>query len=81
LYAQRKQIPLTRVEVRLRHVQRASGGNQIKDRFERLIALEGNLTPEQRQHLLEIAVRCPVSKTLRQSSDIASLLADAVAAA
>lgn len=81
MYAQRKQIPLTRVEVRLRHVQRASGGNQIKDRFERLIALEGNLTPEQRQHLLEIAVRCPVSKTLRQSSDIASLLADAVAAA
>jgi putative redox protein len=35
----------------------------------------GNLTPEQRQHLLEIAERCPVGKTLRQSSDIASLLA------
>ena len=76
MYAQRKQIPLTRVEVQLRHVQRASSGN-IKDRFERAITLVGNLTVEQRQHLLEIGGRCPVSKTLRQSSDIASLLADA----
>ncbi len=77
MYAQRKQMPLTRVEVRLRHVQRASSGDQIKDRFERIITFVGNLTTEQRQHLLEIAERCPVSKTLRQSSDIASLLADA----
>lgn len=75
MYAQRKQIPLTRVEVRLRHVQRASSENEIKDRFERTITLVGNLTPEQRQHLLEIAERCPVGKTLRQSSYIASLLA------
>jgi putative redox protein len=76
MYAQRKQIPLTRVEVRLRHVQRMSS-EVLKDRFERAITLVGNLTSEQRQHLLEIAERCPVSKTLRQSSDIASLLADA----
>lgn len=76
MYAQRKQIPLTRVEVRLRHVQRMSS-EVLKDRFERAITLVGNLTSEQRQHLLEIAERCTVSKTLRQSSDIASLLADA----
>ena len=75
MYAHRKQIPLTRVEVQLRHVQRASSG-EIKDRFERAITLVGNLTREQRLHLIEIAERCPVSKTLRQSSDIASLLAD-----
>jgi len=75
MYAQRKQIPLTRVEVQLRHVQRASSENEIKDRFERTITLVGNLTPEQRQHLLEIAERCPVGKTLRQNSGIASLLA------
>ena len=76
MYAQRKQIPLARVEVRLRHVQRASNG-ELRDRFERAITLVGELTSEQRQHLLEIAERCPVSKTLRQNSDIASLLADA----
>ena len=46
-----------------------------QDRFERTITLVGNLTPEQRQHLLEIAERCPVGKTLRQNSGIASLLA------
>jgi putative redox protein len=57
-------------------VQRASSGNN-KDRFERVITLVGNLTPEQRLHLIEIAERCPVSKTLRQSSDIESILAGA----
>lgn len=77
MYAHRKQIPLSRVEVQLRHVQRASSGN-IKDRFERVITLVGNLTPEQRLHLIDIAERCPVSKTLRQSSDIESILADAM---
>jgi putative redox protein len=69
-------MPLARAEVRLRHVQRMSS-DVLKDRFERAITLVGNLTSEQRQRLLEIAERCPVSKTLRQSSDIASFLVDA----
>lgn len=76
MYADRKKIPLTRVEVRLRHLRRASTGKETKDNFERVIALTGNLTEEQRQSLLEIAERCPVSKTLRQSSEITSVLED-----
>lgn len=76
MYASRKKMPLLRVEVRLRHLQRASSGQDIKDKFERVITLIGDeLSPEQRQSLLEIAERCPVSKTLRQSSEIASALA------
>lgn len=76
MYASRKKMPLTRVEVRLRHLQRTSSGQDIKDKFERVIALVGDeLTAEHRQSLLEIADRCPVSKTLRQSSEIASVLA------
>lgn len=77
MYAVRKHIPLTLIEVRLRHLQRAIGGNNSKDKFERAITLTGDLTTEQRQSLLEIAERCPVSKTLRQSSDITSVLRDA----
>lgn len=76
MYADRKKIPLTRVEVRLRHLQRASTGKETKDNFERVVALTGNLTQEQRQNLLDIAERCPVSKTLRQSSEITSVLED-----
>ena len=39
-----------------------------------LVAGEGDLTAEQRDHLLAIADRCPVSQTLKRSSDIASSL-------
>ena len=76
MYANRKQMPLKKVEVRLRHLQRAAAGKDIKDKFERVVILEGDLTNEQRQHLLEIADRCPVSQTLKRSSDIASSLAE-----
>ncbi len=76
MYANRKELPLIKVEVRLRHLQRAAAGKDIKDKFERVVILEGDLTNEQRQHLLEIADRCPVSQTLKRSSDIASSLAE-----
>lgn len=76
MYATHKKMPLTHVEVRLRHLQRAGAGQDVKDMFERVITLVGDeLTPEQRQSLLEIAERCPVSKTLRRGSDIESTLA------
>ena len=75
MFADRKKIPLARIEVRLRHVQRASSGRDMTDKIERIIRLEGELTPEQRQALLEIAEKCPVSRTLRLGSEIASSLA------
>lgn len=76
MYAARKKMPLVRVEVRLRHLQRASAGQDIKDKFERMVTLVGDaLTSEQRQSLLQIAEQCPVSRTLRQSSEIVSVLA------
>lgn len=72
MYANRKAWPLTKISVRLRHATRAAAGQDLKDRFERVITLEGDLTEEQRQHLLEIADRCPVSQTLQRSSEITS---------
>ena len=76
MYAERKKIPLKHCEVRLRHLQRASAGREATDKFERVITLVGDLTPEQRKILLDVAERCPVSKTLRQGSEIVSSLAD-----
>jgi putative redox protein len=75
MYANRKGLRLDRISVQLRHVQRASGSD-IKDRFERVITMDGQLSTEERQHLLAIAERCPVSQTLKRSSDITSLLAE-----
>ncbi|MDX2155751.1 MAG: OsmC family protein [Hyphomicrobiaceae bacterium] len=74
MYASRKKWPLDRVEVRLRHVRRASAGAGARDRFERTIQLTGPLDAEQRAQLLKIADRCPVSETLQASSEIVSQL-------
>jgi putative redox protein len=77
MYARRKGLRLDRISVQLRHVQRAVGSD-IKDRFERVVSLDGDLSTEERRHLLTIAERCPVSQTLKRSSDITSLLAEEV---
>jgi len=44
------------------------------DSFERVLELEGDLTPEQRQRLLEIADKCPVHNTLSHVPRIATKL-------
>ncbi len=74
MYADRKKMRLDRVEVRLRHAQRVSTASGLDDRFERRIMLIGDLNVEERQKLLEIAEKCPVSQTLLRSSTIASQL-------
>ena len=74
MYARKKNIALTRIEVRLRHVQHA--GRDMRDKFERQITLVGDLSLEERRRLLEIAERCPVSQTLQRSSEIRSVLTD-----
>jgi hypothetical protein len=55
-------MPFVRVEVGLRHVQRASAGKDIKDKCERTITRVRDLTHEERGKLLEIAELCPLSR-------------------
>jgi putative redox protein len=43
------------------------------DRIERTIALRGNLDPQQRERLLEIADKCPVHRTLTSEVDIRTI--------
>jgi putative redox protein len=73
LYAQRKSWPLRQVSVRVVHRR---DGLQAKDRFAREITLDGDLTPDQRRRLLEIANRCPVHRTLQRGSDVLAVLAE-----
>ncbi|MEO1733020.1 MAG: alpha/beta fold hydrolase, partial [Pseudomonadota bacterium] len=80
MYARRKGWPLTHVSVDVSHnkvhAQDAEPGTENRiDQFTRLIRLEGNLSAEQRDRLLEIADKCPVHRTLERSSKIATELA------
>jgi putative redox protein len=73
LYADKKGWPLKSVKVRVVHRR---GGLEAKDRFAREIVLEGDLAPEQRSRLIEIANWCPVHQTLDRGSDVITVLAE-----
>ncbi len=73
MYARRKKWPLTHVSVDVTHdkvhAQDAKATTDAKaDHFFRKIRLEGELDDAQRAKLLEIADKCPVHRTLEQSS-------------
>lgn len=72
MYAQRKQIPLTGVEVELalNPAGKPDNGNDISRR----ITLQGELSSEQRERLLQIANLCPVHKILTGEIRVASSL-------
>jgi putative redox protein len=72
MYANGKDWPLENIDVALEHSREHATdcegceqpGAQI-DVIRRTIRLEGDLDPEQRRRLLQIADRCPVHRTLR----------------
>ncbi len=71
MYADRKEWPLERATVRLRHKkihaqdeERCGTEEARLDRIDRSVSLEGPLSDEQRARLMEIADRCPVHRTL-----------------
>jgi putative redox protein len=74
LYAEHKAWPLTSIRVRVVHRREAL---EAQDRFAREIVLEGDLSPEQRRRLVEIAEHCPVHRTLERGSRIGTVLAEA----
>ena len=80
LYADRKQLPLTRTQVRLRHRRiyaadcaECETKTGLLDRIERVFTLEGDLNAEQRAQLMEIADKCPVHRTLKSEVDIQTI--------
>ena len=75
MYAERKGLALTRVHVDLSHEKISIPEQKPVDRIERVITLEGDLTPEQRQRLLEIANKCPMYRTLTSNIQIESTIA------
>ena len=72
MYAEHKGLPLERVSVKLHHEKGhaedcancAEGQERKVDIIERTLILEGDLSTEQRQRLLEIADKCPVHRSL-----------------
>ena len=79
MYAEHKKWSVGRMSVRVHHEKihaKDSAESEKKegkvDRIEREIEVEGDLTDEQRQKLLEIADKCPVHRTLHSQVIITS---------
>lgn len=81
MYAERKGLAVTRISATVIHgkvhaadcldcSQELRGRDGRIDRFERRIAIEGDLDAETRARLLEIADRCPVHRTLEAGAAI-----------
>lgn len=84
LYARRKNIPVTRFAVRLKHdrihaddcetcAQDRTGQIEI---ISREIRIDGDVSEEQRRKLLEIADKCPVHRTLDSDIEMTTHLTD-----
>jgi uncharacterized OsmC-like protein/pimeloyl-ACP methyl ester carboxylesterase len=77
LYAERKQLPLERVSVKLAHsrihaedCETCETKEGMLDRIDKEITVEGPLDADARARLLEIAEKCPVNRTLKSEIDI-----------
>jgi uncharacterized OsmC-like protein/alpha-beta hydrolase superfamily lysophospholipase len=81
MYAERKKWPLKEVTVYLNHdkVHREDSEHPEKpaskmSRFTRLLHIEGELSEEQKERMLEIANKCPVHRTLHEEIKVETRL-------
>jgi putative redox protein len=85
MYAEHKKLDLGRISVDVSHAkihardcdecteEERAGSGKI-DRFERVISVEGEVSGEVRDKLLEIADKCPVHRTLEAGAKVRSTL-------
>lgn len=69
MYAERKQWPLQSLRVELHYRKEGERG-----RIDRALTIDGDLAPEQRARMAEIAERTPVTLTLKAGVDIHTAL-------
>lgn len=66
MYANRKQIPLESVDVKIEITREGKEGNEIT----RKLNFKGNLTEEQKNMLMTIADKCPIHRFLVRGANI-----------
>ncbi|MDB5432796.1 MAG: hypothetical protein JWP35_3912 [Caulobacter sp.] len=74
LYAAQKDMPLTKVTVKVNHSKIPE--RTPPDVFSRELTLEGDLTPDQRARLLLVADRCPIHRTLERGVAVETMLTE-----
>ncbi len=82
MYSSHKKLPLEKVSVKLSHsrihaqdCEHCETKDGKIDRIDSELVLDGDLTAEQRQRMLEISNKCPVHRTLHSEIDVQTRLA------
>lgn len=69
MYAARKGWPVRHLSAEIR-LERGAPGGEPRDRFRRLVTIEGDLDADQRARLVAIADLCPVGRMLEAGADV-----------
>lgn len=75
LYIRRKQMPVTGLRIKVDHVEEKDQQGIVDYKLQRHIAIDGDISADERQRLLEIANKCPIHRLLTGEIEIESELA------
>ena len=76
LYIRRRKLAVTGLRVEIRHTESKTEDGKLRYALQRNLHIEGDITPEDRAKLLEIANKCPVHRVLTGEISVATALAD-----
>ncbi|MFN8357321.1 MAG: OsmC family protein [Spirosomataceae bacterium] len=77
MYANRKELEVTGIDVKVSVVNQTVE-KAVKTLIKREIVINGNLTDEQRQRMLQIANVCPIHKTLTNPIEVVTELGESI---
>ena len=75
LYIRRKQLAVTDLKVSIEHVEGKAADGRVRYELKRVIEVQGDISAEDRQRLLDIAGRCPIHRILEGEIHVQSELA------
>ncbi|WP_295952442.1 OsmC family protein [Rhodoferax sp.] len=76
LYIRRRKLAVTDLRVDISHEEGKTEDGQVRYQLQRSLHIEGDITPEDRAKLLEIANKCPIHRVLEGDISVATTLVD-----
>ncbi|HEY1393812.1 MAG TPA: OsmC family protein [Methylibium sp.] len=75
LYIRRKQLAVSALRVQIEHEETKAADGRVRYQLRRQLHIEGELSAEERQRLLEIANKCPIHRVLTGEISVGTSLA------
>lgn len=76
LYIRRRKMAVTDLRVDITHVEGKIEDGRVRYQLQRSLHIEGDITPEERAKLLEIANKCPIHRLLEGETSVTTALVD-----